>query len=65
MSSRPWTRTSKGSHFSPEEELKVAKVEHKRIASQLAYPQEVLDQIDKAKSVNEIGRIMATARNAR
>lgn len=57
MSSRPY--------FSPEEELKVVNVEHKHIASELAYPPAVLDQIDNAKSINEISRIMATARNAR
>ena len=65
MGSRPWTRTSKVPYFSPEEELKIAKAEHKQIASELYYPEEVFDQIDNAKSINEISRIMATARNAR
>lgn len=54
-----------GQYYSPKKELKVAKAEHKQIASELYYPEEVPDQIDKAKSINEISRIMATARNAR
>ena len=65
MNKGPWVRTGKVPYFSPEKELEVAKAEHKQIASELYYPEEVLEQIDRAKSVNEISRIMATARNAR